>query len=218
MSMSGDMAGNCGPAEKVKIDGRVIVLESPVGMAVDCSWFVEACDSVVDSACGEDDESCCGFSRCSLRGAAGGELLACLSSSSLSKMAGVPSARSVAHCRTFQPSPSPNPRFSRSKKCNKSSMASWYPACFACAWSEAALLYRLVTERAAALKACRSCSGGWEYDVELGRDVLSDLIESIVEVQVYSMWCVEEMESLRSNIRCPPRGRQWPEVEMKRRL
>jgi hypothetical protein len=46
----------------------------------------------------------------------------------------------------------------------------------------------LVTDKAAALKACRSCSGGWEYDVELGRDVLSDLIESMMEMQMYPKW------------------------------
>jgi len=37
----------------------------------------------------------------------------------------VPSRRSVAHCRTRQPSPSPRPRFSLSRKVRRSSRASW---------------------------------------------------------------------------------------------
>jgi hypothetical protein len=43
-----------------------------------------------------------------------------------------------------------------------------------------ALLYRFVTERAAALKACNNCSGGWTWDVELGSEVFNDLIESMM--------------------------------------
>lgn len=99
----------------------------------------------------------------------------------------VPSHFSVAHCRTFHPSPSPRPRFSRSRKWSKSSIASWYPVALAWACSHTAFLYRFVTDRAAALNCWRSCSGGCGRGVELGREVLSDLMESMAGKNVKAL-------------------------------
>ena len=48
-----------------------------------------------------------------------------LDSSSSSLALGASSSLSVAYCLTFQPSPSIKPRFSLSRKTNRSSKASW---------------------------------------------------------------------------------------------
>lgn len=82
-------------------------------------------------------------------------------SSSLSIDCEMPSRSnlSVAHRRICQPSPSPTPMFRLSRKIRRSSRQSWYPSLRAFVCAAAEVLYSFVTDRAAARKTSRSCSG-----------------------------------------------------------